>query len=176
MTSGFLGYITSGNQDLLPSILSSWADARHPLMLPLLCLNNYLQILRKETRFQSQERNTLAKLVRNARLTSHLDSVDFPSIHERLIDSHLILTNAMGQFIDISSTQLRSKLGSTTDFLSPESLSDPYFTKTTEEFMDCMVLVDTTARDLISLRERISIRVDVLLKVVSCRHILLTGQ
>lgn len=170
LTSGFLGFVKSGNKNLLSSILSSKTDARHPLMLPLLCFNNFLHLMRKETRWQSQERSLIARLIHKAAQTSYLDSVDFPSIHTRLIDSHVILTSAMGPFVEISSTRLKTQLGNTNEMLSPESRADSYFVEKTDELLRCMDMIDTTARDLIYLRQRISIRIDILLKVVSCRQ------
>ncbi|KAL2066409.1 hypothetical protein VTL71DRAFT_2480 [Oculimacula yallundae] len=166
VTSAFLGYVKSGNEGLLPSILLSRGVARHPLMLPLVCLNNFLQILRKETLWQSRERNNLALLLSRAAQASHLDSVDFPAIHERLIESHLALTNAMGHFVDVSSTIFKVNLGKTAEMLSPESRGDPYFIEKTTDLTRCIDLVDVAARDLILHRGRISMRIDVLQKVL----------
>jgi len=169
MTSGLLGYIKNNkNKDLLSSILLSKDDARHPLLLPLMCFNNSLRILRRETQWRTLERIEIATLIDRAVETSYLDTVDFPGLHKRLIDVHLELTSSMGQFIEQSGASLTAILQPERimEMLSPESSSDTYFTEKNANLMRCMRLIDATAKDSIHLRERISARTAVLMKVL----------
>ena len=136
----------------------------HPLMLPILFLDNFITILDKELSSQLTERYRNDDQIQKATDANFLDSVDFSLIHQALIESHNALTNSLVGFIRDSMRQLKRGLEDVIKMIPNDRRVE--FENRTEELKGCVEQMDVVAMGLISSRERLVYRVDMQLKVV----------
>lgn len=136
-------------------------------MLPILTLNNFVEVIRTETRSCNKDRTDIGKQIHKAAKISHLDAVDFPDIHERLIGSHTTLTSALAPFIEASCDRLKAELKNVRMMVSPGDNVNVEIEAKTQEFVRCMDQMESVATDLITLRKGIILRMDMHLKAVS---------
>jgi len=160
ITTGFLGYVDDAdfNSEFLPSIMASLADSIHPFMLPIICYNNFVNILGRDTAFQAQEQRDIAQDITRASNPPHIDSIDFPQLHQRLISVHNTLTNAMPAFIKKSSVHLREELGRTLIMVSADH--QRHLQDKTEELIHCIEQMDIVVTGFITTRDRIVLRIE----------------
>lgn len=165
LTTGFLGFVDSYlNRMLLPSILHSADDAMHPLTLPILCFNNSVTLLGKETLAHTLYKITIEKQITKATETPFLDAVPFLHIHQSLIESHYALTSSNVAFVQATSSHLGLELCNASRIISAERVGELH--EKTENLKRCVEQMDIVISAFIHSRERLIQRVDVQMKVV----------
>ena len=146
----------------------------HPLLLPMLCLNNWIYILRKETHAQDVELRgvqNLSGLMGNKSTSDAGKSEVFPmgdafhEAHAAIVVMHNVLANSLVSFLQESSRDLKLALEEFKCIISAKKQS--VLGDVNEEFEDCLKQTDMIANGLIHMRERLLNRMDMQLKAVS---------
>jgi hypothetical protein len=174
ITSGFLGYVHStSTENLIHSLISAKAQAMHPLLFPILCLNNWIFILRRETYaqdFQLREVQRLTGLMEPStesgadRSKDFLNGDSFHNAHAIIVVMHNVLSNSLVSFMQESSHDIKLALAEIPGTISKDNNTIGDITK---EFERCVEQIDMVASGLIHMRKRLLSRMDMQLKVVS---------
>jgi hypothetical protein len=174
VTSGFLGYVYSkSTEDLIKSLISAKAQAMHPLLLPILCLNNWIYILRRETYAQDAQLRNVQHLTGMMERSTNSDadrSKDFLSgdsfhaAHATIVVMHNVLANSLVSFIQESRRDIKLALAKIRRMISTDNT---IIAGINVEFENCVEQIDMVAIGLIHMRQRLLTRMDMQLKVVS---------
>lgn len=175
VTSGFLGYVNNpSTENLILSLISASAQVMHPLLLPILCFNNWIYILRNETYAQDAQLRTVQNLTgvmednTNIGVNKSQDirtSDAFRDAHAIIVVMHNVLANSLVSFIRESNHDLKLALEEIKSKISTDKKIA--LVHINEEFKDCVEQMDMIANGLIHMRERLLNRMDMQLKVVS---------